>query len=157
MAAFIGVPVAEIYVLIKVGDEVGVLNTIGLVIITALIGAALVRSQGLATLSRIQAGLQQGQAPGLVLVEGALILFAGALLLTPGFITDAIGFFCLIPTTRRWLASLVAKYTIVKATQASRRGAGPTSNSSSHGSGVIDGEFSREQHTSRAEPKHNQR
>lgn len=106
---FFLVPLGEIYLLIQVGDAVGALPTIALVVFTAVLGAALVRSQGLSTISRLQRNLEEGGLPAVPLIEGAMILFAGALLLTPGFITDAIGFACLVPPLRQsfahWLIS----------------------------------------------------
>ena len=100
---FLVVPVAEIYVLIEVGSVVGAVATIGLVVLTAVVGAALMRAQGLATLFRARAAMAKGEVPALELLEGAVILIAGALLLTPGFITDATGFACLVPSVRRRL------------------------------------------------------
>jgi len=100
---FLVVPIAEIYVLIEVGSVVGAVATIGLVVLTAVVGAALMRSQGLAILFRARATMDKGEVPALELLEGAVILIAGALLLTPGFITDAAGFACLVPSVRRRL------------------------------------------------------
>ena len=97
------VPIAEIYVLIEVGAVIGAVATIGLVVLTAVVGAALMRAQGLSTLLRARAAMGKGEVPALELLEGAVILIAGALLLTPGFITDAIGFACLAPSIRRRL------------------------------------------------------
>ena len=79
-----------------------------------MVGAALMRSQGLATLARVQRDLSEGGLPAQALVEGALILFAGALLLTPGLITDTVGFLCLVPPVRAGMArSLMARATVV--------------------------------------------
>ena len=103
LVLFLVVPLAEIYVLVEVGSEVGAIATIGLVVLTAVVGAALMRAQGLATLRRARAAMAKGEAPALELLEGAVILIAGALLLTPGFITDAAGFACLVPSVRRRL------------------------------------------------------
>ena len=100
---FLVVPIAEIYVLIEIGSVVGAVATIGLVVLTAVVGAALMRAQGLATLFRARAAMAKGEVPALELLEGAVILIAGALLLTPGFLTDAAGFACLIPSLRRRL------------------------------------------------------
>lgn len=98
--AFIGVPVLEIYLFISIGGEIGVFNTLGVVVLTAIVGAWLTRSQGMAVLARIQQATGEGRVPADELVEGALILLAGAVLLTPGFFTDACGFLLLIPPTR---------------------------------------------------------
>ena len=103
LVLFLVVPLAEIWVLIEVGSVVGAVATIGLVVLTAVAGAALMRAQGLATLFRARAAMAKGEVPALELLEGAVILIAGALLLTPGFITDATGFACLIPSVRRRL------------------------------------------------------
>lgn len=104
LLAFLTTSLAEIYLLLTVGGVVGVLPTVFLVVFTAVLGAFLMQTQGLATLARIQSSLGQSQVPAEPLVEGALILFAGALLLTPGFLTDTVGFLCLAPLTRRPLA-----------------------------------------------------
>ena len=98
---FLLVPLMEIYFLIKVGNIIGAVPTIGLVVFTALLGAMLLRFQGWATLTRGRQALAQGQVPALEMLEGVLLLFAGALLLTPGFFTDAVGFGFLLPPVRR--------------------------------------------------------
>jgi len=106
---FLLVPLAEIYVMIKVGGIIGALPTVLLVVLTAVAGAALARIQGLATLQRLQATLARGEAPAIEMFEGVLLLVGALLLLTPGFITDLLGFACLIPLTRRALAFWVLK------------------------------------------------
>jgi UPF0716 protein FxsA len=98
--AFLVMPILEIYVVTQVADGVGWLNTIALVILISLGGALLVRIQGLSVLARIQRRLHSGEVPGRELVDGALILVAGALLVTPGFLTDGVGLFLLLPPTR---------------------------------------------------------
>ena len=106
---FLLVPLVEIYFLIKVGSVIGAIPTIALVVFTALLGAMLLRFQGLMTLRRTRLTMAQGQLPALEMLEGVLLVFAGALLLTPGFVTDAIGFGLLIPPLRqaliRWFIS----------------------------------------------------
>ena len=106
---FLLVPLVEIYFLIKVGNVIGAVPTIALVVFTALLGAMLLRFQGLMTLTRSRQVLAQGQVPALEMLEGVLLVFAGALLLTPGFVTDAIGFVFLVPPLRqaliRWFLS----------------------------------------------------
>jgi len=109
LLAFIIIPILEIYLLIKVGSIIGGVATILLVILTAIIGTYLLRSQGLATLQKVQTTLQQGQIPAEALLEGIFIIFGGALLLTPGFFTDAVGFICLIPILRQYLVSWLRK------------------------------------------------
>ena len=98
--AFTIIPVSEIYILIKIGGQIGILPSIGLVIITGIVGASLARSQGLQTLGRIRDSFQQGVVPGEELLNALLIAVAGIVLLTPGFLTDAAGLFLLIPATR---------------------------------------------------------
>ncbi len=97
---FLVLPILEIYVVTQVADSMGWLTTIFLVIFVSLAGAVLVRIQGLTVLARIQRRLQSGEVPGKELVDGALVLVAGALLVTPGFLTDGVGLFLLLPPTR---------------------------------------------------------
>ena len=99
----LAVPLVEIYVLIEVGSAVGAAAAVGLVVLTAAAGAALMRAQGLAAWLRARAALARGEVPALDLLEGAVILVSGALLLIPGFVTDAAGFVCLVPAVRRRL------------------------------------------------------
>ncbi|MEC7221207.1 MAG: FxsA family protein [SAR324 cluster bacterium] len=98
--AFTIIPVSEIYILIAIGGQIGILPSIGLVILTGIVGASLARSQGLKTLGRIRDSFQQGVVPGEELLNALLIAIAGIVLLTPGFLTDAAGLFLLIPATR---------------------------------------------------------
>jgi len=100
LALFIGIPLIEIYLFIQVGGAIGVWSTIGLVVLTAFIGTALLRQQGLATLARAQSQLDQQQLPMRELFDGVCLLVGGLLLLTPGFLTDALGFALLIPPLR---------------------------------------------------------
>ena len=100
---FIFVPLVEIYFLIQVGSVIGAIPTIGLVVFTALLGAMLLRFQGMTTLQRTRMTMAQGQVPAIEMLEGVLLLFAGVLLLTPGFFTDAIGFAFLVPPLRQAL------------------------------------------------------
>ena len=105
--AFTIIPVSEIYILIAIGGQIGILPSIALIILTGIVGASLARSQGLKTLGRIRDSFQQGVVPGEELLNALLIAIAGIVLLTPGFLTDAVGLFLLIPTTqalcREWL------------------------------------------------------
>ena len=110
LVIFIIVPLVEIYLLIQVGGVVGALPTVALVVLTAAIGAFMVRAQGLATLYRVQAQLAEGQLPAMAMLEGAILLVAGALLITPGFFTDTLGFLCLVPRLRQQ----VIRHTIAK-------------------------------------------
>ena len=104
---FLIVPVVEIYLLIEVGQVIGALWTAFLVVLTAVIGVRLLKIQGISTLMRAQNKMQTGQAPAQEMLEGIGLVLAGAFLLTPGFLTDALGFFLLFPPTRIWLVSKV--------------------------------------------------
>ena len=110
---FVVMPIAEIMLLIEVGDHIGGLNTVALVILTAIVGAALLRQQGLDTLLKANQKMAQGQIPIKEMLQGIMLAVGGALLLTPGFITDAIGFICLLPFTRAWLAGLLLRKGVV--------------------------------------------
>jgi len=111
---FILVPLVEIYFLIQVGSVIGAIPTIGLVVFTALLGAMLLRFQGMTTLQRTRVTMAQGQVPAIEMLEGVLLLFAGILLLTPGFFTDAIGFAFLLPPLRQSLVLWFIKHSDVQ-------------------------------------------
>ena len=100
---FVGVPLIELYLLIQVGGEIGALPTIGLSILTAVVGAALARRQGFAVLAEVHAAADRGEVPALPMLDGALLLIAGLMLLLPGFVTDGLGFLLLVPPFRRLL------------------------------------------------------
>ena len=100
LLAFLLIPLAELYVLIEVGSRIGALNTVILVVLTAVTGAALARIQGAATLARIRASLAVGVTPAREMLDALMIFVAGLLLLTPGFLTDACGLLLLFPPTR---------------------------------------------------------
>lgn len=106
---FFAVPLIEIYFLIQVGQVIGALPTILLVIATSVLGVYLLKQQGLAALTRFQNNLRQGQLPADELKEGIFIVLGGILLMTPGFFTDFLGLFCLLPPTRKLLMKLFAK------------------------------------------------
>jgi UPF0716 protein FxsA len=98
--AFIVVPIAELYVIIQVGQAIGALPTIALLLADSVLGSWLLRSQGRAAWRRFNEALAAGRAPARETADGALIIFGGALLLTPGFITDVFGLLFLLPPTR---------------------------------------------------------
>ncbi|MGH9011209.1 MAG: FxsA family protein [Acidimicrobiia bacterium] len=100
VALFIGVPFAEIYVLLQVGHVIGVVNTLGLLILISVVGAWLAKREGLGVLRRMQRSIDAGRVPGTELVDGFLILLAGALMLTPGFLTDILAILLLLPPVR---------------------------------------------------------
>ena len=101
---FLTVPLVEIYFLIQVGQEIGAFSTVLLCILTAALGAILLRIQGILTLMNAREKLSRGEIPADNLLEGLILLIAGVLLLTPGFVTDVIGFLCLVPSLRSMLA-----------------------------------------------------
>lgn len=106
---FIAVPIAEIYVIIKVGEAIGPLLTVLLLAADSLIGAMLLRSQGRRAWTRFRETLQRGELPHREVVEGVLVIFGGALLITPGFLTDAIGVLLLVPPTRALFRRLLMR------------------------------------------------
>jgi len=110
---FIAMPIIEIAVLLRVGDSLGWLLTLGIVVLTAVLGAAMLRQQGLATLNKARQRMSSGEMPAEQLLEGILLMIGGVLLLTPGFVTDAFGFACLVPWTRQWLARRIAARSMV--------------------------------------------
>ncbi|MDP9402805.1 MAG: FxsA family protein [Actinomycetota bacterium] len=101
--AFLVVPFLELFVILRVGQAIGALNTIGLLILVSATGAWLVKREGLAVLRRAQDRIRAGGVPAKELIDGVLILFAGALLLTPGFLTDVVGVLLLLPPVRAGL------------------------------------------------------
>ena len=145
LIAMLGVPILEIAVFIEAGGYFGLWPTVGAVILTAIIGSALLRQQGLSTLARAQENLAAGRLPMAEVFDGLCILVGGALLLTPGFITDAVGFLLLVPPVRRILRRLASRYFADKAemhvwTEAPSSGEGPEP----AGEGpIIDGQFEK--------------
>ena len=102
---FIVIPIVEIVLFIKIGSLLGLWLTILVVVLTAIVGANLVKSQGLNAIKQVQSSFLQGQDIARSLINGTLILIAGVLLLTPGFFTDFIGITFLIPVTRNmWIS-----------------------------------------------------
>lgn len=106
---FIVIPILELAVLIQVGQAIGVLPTIALLIADSLLGAALMRSQGRATWRRFNAALAEGRIPGREVMDGVLVIFGGALLLAPGLLTDALGLVLLLPPTRAVVRSILLR------------------------------------------------
>jgi len=104
---FTTIPLIELALLVELGRYVGLPATIGLVLFTGVLGAWLAKSQGLATLGRVQADLQAGRMPTGALIEGLMILVAGAVLLTPGLLTDLFGFSLLTPWFRRAVSKVM--------------------------------------------------
>ncbi len=107
---FAVIPMVELALLIKVGSIIGTMNTIIIVILTAVIGAYMVRMEGLGVWARIQKSLMEGIFPAEELIDGIMILIAGAVLLTPGFVTDIIGFLMVFPLSRGFIKNILKKY-----------------------------------------------
>ena len=131
---FIGLPLIELYFLIKIGSVIGAVPTIALSILTAVLGTWLVRRQGFGLLMRVRDALARDEVPALELLDGLLILVAGLVLLLPGFLTDIIGFLLLIPPLRRWV---VRRYVRVIPVH------GQTAYGPESGPRVIEGSFRR--------------
>jgi UPF0716 protein FxsA len=106
---FIVVPIAELAVIIQVGEQIGVWWTIAILIADSIIGSLLMRSQGRAAWRRFNETLQAGRAPAREIFDGVLVIFGGALLLTPGFITDIFGIVFLLPPTRAVVRAILVK------------------------------------------------
>lgn len=104
---FLIVPVVEIYLLLKAGSIIGAIPTVSILIVVSLVGAWLVRHQGVLVISRIQDELALGRLPAAELLDGALIFMGGLLLITPGFFTDFLSIFLLIPATRSLIKQLL--------------------------------------------------
>ena len=146
LLAFIAVPIIEIAVFLKVGGEIGTLNTILMIVITAMIGTWLLRSQGMATLHRAQESLNQNVFPVAEVFDGLCLLVAGGLLLTPGFVTDGVGFLLFVPRFRKILRNLMWGYLARSGREGAwTRGEGPTGRGGSGPTGgdpgTIDGQF----------------
>jgi UPF0716 protein FxsA len=109
IAVFILVPLAELYVILKVGDAIGVGWTILLLVADSVLGSLLLRSQGRSVWRRFNTALSDGRMPHREVVDGVLVVFGGAFLITPGFITDVVGLLLLIPPTRALIRRLVVR------------------------------------------------
>ena len=106
---FIVVPIAELAILIQIGQAIGVWWTIALLIVDAVLGSLLARSQGRVTWRRFNEALRAGRPPAREVMDGALVLFGGALLLTPGFLSDILGVFLLLPPTRALVRAVLVR------------------------------------------------
>jgi UPF0716 protein FxsA len=107
---FIVVPIAELYVIIKVGEAIGLLPTLALLLADALLGSMLLRHQGRAAWIRFNRALAEGRLPHKEVFDGVLVIMGGALLLTPGFLTDILGLILLIPPTRALVRAMSARF-----------------------------------------------
>ena len=139
--AFIIVPVIEIAVFIHLGSEIGVWNTVILIILTAIIGAWLLRSQGLATLHRAQESIQRQVLPVAEVFDGLCLIAAGVLLLTPGFVTDAVGLILFLPLFRAILRTQIWARLVKSENARVWMNAENPASSQSEGLNTIDGDF----------------
>jgi UPF0716 protein FxsA len=108
--ALVAVPLLEVYVLVQVGQQIGALPTIGLLLVMSLLGAYLLRREGARTWRAFRTALGTGRVPAKEVADGALVVFGGALLLTPGFATDLFGLACVLPPTRAVLRRLLTGF-----------------------------------------------
>jgi len=139
LVLFFAIPLIEIYLLIKVGGVIGALPTVSLVVLTAVLGAWLVRWQGLSTLNRVRTMMMRGEVPAIEAMEGVALLISGALLLTPGFFTDTMGFLLLIPAVRRGVILWMLKRHMIRVS-----GGPPPGPDRRSGPTTIEGEYKRE-------------
>ncbi|WP_433743616.1 FxsA family protein [Falsibacillus pallidus] len=103
------VPALEIWLFILAGSHFGVWSTIGLIILTGILGAYFAKQQGISAIHRVQESLKAGRAPGDAIIDGVCILAGAIFLITPGFITDTIGFLLLIPASRGFIKPFILK------------------------------------------------
>ena len=145
--AFLLVPLIEIALFIQVGGLIGLWPTLAIVVLTAIAGTALVRSQGALALAQLRDSFDSLRDPTEPLAHGAMILFSGALLLTPGFFTDAVGFALLIPGVRAWVLRQVRQRVEVHSMSMGPRGPMPRTRPGTED--VIDGTYTVEDDTPR--------
>ena len=141
--ALVLVPLIEIALFIEVGGWLGLWPTLGIVVLTAIAGATLLRAQGMATIGELRGRIDRGQDPSGPLAHGALILVAGIVLMTPGFFTDAVGLALLVPPVRAAVIRYLAKRVVTVVTSGDgpgrdgpRRGPRP-----GPGGGTVEGEY----------------
>ncbi len=103
------IPVAELYLFIRIGEVIGALNTVLIILLTAVFGAYLAKNQGFLALNRIRQAIAEGRPPGKELLHGLFVLVGGVLLLTPGFLTDVLGLSMLLPLSREIYLRLAEK------------------------------------------------
>jgi UPF0716 protein FxsA len=133
---FIVVPIAELYVIIQVGEAIGVWPTLLLLFLDAVLGSLLLRHQGRGAWRRFNEALAQRRFPGKEVADGLLIVIGGTLLLAPGFITDIFGIFLLIPPTRAIARSLLKRFTVGRFTVIGMPGGGPFGQGGTGGAGA---------------------
>ena len=136
LLAFVITPIVEIAVFIQIGGEIGLWPTLAIVVITAIVGTALLRAQGLATFASAQKSLARGEFPVSQVFDGACLLVAGALLLTPGFVTDGIGLALFFPPVR----DLLKRWALARGRVQSHTGMGEGPRPGRK-DGIVEGEF----------------
>jgi len=137
---FVVVPIAELYVIIQVGEAIGALPTIALLIADSVLGSALMRSQGRAVWRRFNAAVTAGRPPAREVLDGALVIFGGAFLITPGFLTDVLGLVLLLPPTRALVRRLIVRHFSGRVvTTVFGRGGPPRGRASSNGRYDVEG------------------
>lgn len=141
LIAFIGLPLIEVAVFIQVGGRIGVAWTIGLCLLTAMIGTAMIRQQGLSVLQRAREQMARNEPPVREVFEGFCLVIAGALLLTPGFVTDALGGLLLLPPIRQALFARMRTQIEIRAAAGARPGRGPRRPGQPGRGPTIEGEF----------------
>ncbi len=139
--AFLLVPLIEIALFIQVGGAIGLWPTLAIVVVTAILGTWLVRTQGLMAIGQLRRSFAELDDPTEPLAHGAMILIAGVLLLTPGFFTDAIGFALLVPAVRSAVFRFLRARMVVTGFRMGPDGAWHEYGDSPRGGDVIDGEF----------------
>jgi UPF0716 protein FxsA len=126
---FIGLPIAELYVIYLVGDAIGILPTLALLAADSILGTVLLRSQGRAVWRRFQEAMAAGRMPHREVQDGVAVIFGGAFLITPGFLTDIFGVVLLLPPTRRLViratGRYVARFMMARVVVRGRGGGGP--------------------------------
>jgi len=151
LVIFIFIPLTEMLLLFEVADRIGGISTLGLVVLTAVIGLAILKRQGLSTIMRANQRLQSGELPAQEIIEGMLLAGAGALLLTPGFITDTLGFIFLTGPLRRPIARHIIRANVVSTLGAMDGGrgfsfrSGSTGSQTAHSGKVYEGQYSEEE------------
>ena len=139
--AFLLTPIVEIYVIVQVGQEIGAWQTVALLLIESAIGVWLLKREGRRTWQELRLALNQARVPAKELADAALVLIGGTLLVTPGFVTDVVGFFCVLPFTRPLARRLLLAYISRRVARGTIRVvAGPGSGFRQRSSTVVDGE-----------------
>ena len=115
IAIFVVVPLAELYVIFKVGDAIGILPTLAILVADSILGSMLLKSQGRAVWLRFNESMSAGRIPHREVLDGVLIIFGGAFLITPGFLTDILGVLLLLPPTRSLFRGFLARRSLVVA------------------------------------------